>query len=122
MYNALITYYFATSAPLPNCRDSGFLGFPHWYVYIAKPPTCQPQFSNLNDIWLIGAAILEILLRVAAIAAIIYIIYGGVTYVTSQGEPDKTQKAKMTIINALAGLVVAISSAAIVAFVAGRIN
>ena len=119
MYSALLTYF---AGPAADCKTSGLLGFPHWYEYIAKPPTCQPAFTSLSDVWLIGAAILEILLRVAAIAAIIYIIYGGVTYVTSQGEPDKTQKAKMTIINALAGLVVAISSTAIVAYIAGRIH
>lgn len=121
MYSALLTY-FAAGAPAADCKTSGLLGFPYWYEYIAKPPACQPAFTSLSDVWLIGAALLEILLRVAAIAAVVYIIYGGVTYVTSQGEPDKTQKAKMTIINALGGLVVAVSATAIVAFIAGRIN
>ena len=118
MYQLLLAHFAAAAA----CKTSGLLGFPYWYEYIAKPPACQPALTSLSDIWLIGAAILEILLRVAAIAAVVYLMYGGVTYVTSQGEPDKTQKAKMTIINAVGGLAVAISATALVAFIAGRIT
>ena len=118
MYNLFFTHFTVAAA----CKTSGFLKFPYWYKYIVDPQTCQPVLTRLSDVWLIGAAVLEILLRIAAIAAVVYLMYGGFTYVTSQGEPDKTQKAKSTIINALAGLVIAISATAIVAFVAKRIT
>ena len=116
MYTSLLLYFAA------DCKTSGLLGFPYWYEYIAKPPLCGPQLTSLSDIWLIVAAIIEILLRIAAIAAVVFVLYGGVTYVISQGEPDKTQKAKTTIINALAGLVVAVMAAVIVSFIAGSIK
>jgi hypothetical protein len=83
---------------------------------------CNPQLTDLSNIWLIAAAIIEILIRLAALAAVFYVIYGGITYMLSQGEPDKTTKARQTIINALAGLAVAVVAAAAVAFIAGRIH
>lgn len=51
-----------------------------------------------------------------AIAAI-FIVVGGVSYMTSQGDPGKTKKAKDTILYALIGLVVAVLAFAIVNFV-----
>jgi hypothetical protein len=116
-----------SAAVATSCPHGGFLGFPTWFEYLPgsiDPTTkiCSPQLSSLSDVWLIGAAILEILLRVATIAAVGIIIYGGVMYVTSQGEPEKTGKAKAAITNALAGLVVSVMAGAIVAFIAGRIN
>ena len=113
---------------------SSFLGFPHWYQYlpgtmISTDPSnpkavlvCNPQLTDLTNIWLIAAAIIEILIRLAALAAVFYVIYGGVTYMMSQGEPDKTTKARQTIINALAGLAIAVLAAAVVAFIAGSIH
>ena len=106
-----------------SCTNGGsFLSFPTWYKYLPGSldvnKVCHPALGSLSDIWLIGAAILEILLRIAAIAAVIYITYGGITYIISQGEPDKTQKAKMTIINGLGGLLVAVTATVLVAFVA----
>src|SRR4051812_39731007 len=101
-----ITPYVA-AAVKTSCAHGSFLNFPTWYEYLGGSTTngvCTPQISSLSDIWLIAAAIIEILLRVAAMLAVAYLIYGAFNYVTSQGEPDKTQKAKSTIVNALAGL------------------
>ena len=111
----LITHFAAA------CKGGGFLGFPHWYEYLP----CNggvPALTNINDVWLVVAAIIEILLRIAGIVAIVLVIYGGIQYTTSQGEPDKTTKARSTIINALTGLAIAILAASLVAFVAGRFH
>ncbi len=83
---------------------------------------CTPLLASLADTWLVVAAIIEILIRVAALMAVAFVMYGGVSYMLSQGEPDKTAQARRTIVNALIGLALAISAAAIIAFVAGRIN
>ena len=61
--------------------------------------------------------IINILLTVAGLVAALYLIYGGVTYITSQGDSSKAETAKSTIVYALAGLVVIGLSAAIVNFV-----
>lgn len=108
-----------------SCTVGNFLIFPTWYKYLSADVAngvCSPKIENINDVWLIVAAIIEIMLRVAAIAAVAYIIYGAVNYVISQGEPDKTKQARMTIINALVGLIVAILATAIVSFLAGSVK
>ncbi len=57
------------------------------------------------------------LLVVAGIAASIYLVIGGVRYITSQGEEGETEKAKNTILFALVGLIVIGISAALVNFI-----
>ena len=76
--------------------------------------------GGITDIWLVVAAVIDILLRIAALVAVGFIVVGGVSYVTSQGEPDRTKTALRTIINALIGLAIAIAATAIVTFIAGR--
>jgi len=111
------------------CSEPGFFGFPTWYKYLANNDTlkdadgnitCSPKIAALNDIWLVVAAVIEILLRVAALAAIALIIYGAVTLIISRGEPDKIAKARGTMLNAVIGLVIAIVSTVVVSFAAGR--
>jgi hypothetical protein len=110
-----------------KCDPSGgsFLAFPTWYRYldgiVDVNGKCSPTINGLNDIWLIVAAIIEILLRVAAIATVAAIIYGAFTYTTSQGEPEATAKAKNTLINALVGLAIAVLAASIISFIAGSL-
>jgi lysylphosphatidylglycerol synthetase-like protein (DUF2156 family) len=123
--NLSFLHIFAANVP---CQPSGnsFLAFPTWYEYLKGtsvsiyngPLTCSPQIQSLTDIWLIVAAVIEILLRVASIAAVAFIIYGGVQYMTSQGEPGKLTQARDTIVNALVGLAITIFAAVIVSFIA----
>lgn len=54
--------------------------------------------------------------------AVVFIIYGAVTYVTSAGNPAKIQKAKSAIIWSVIGLVVVLLAAAITWFVIENIN
>ena len=121
----LLSIFANTSCNFNN--DSSFLGFPTWYHYLpgvvdATTGKCAPQLGSLSDIWLILAAVIEILLRVAALAAVVMVIYGGVKYITSQGEPEATANARGTIINALIGLLLAVMAAAFVSFIAGSIH
>lgn len=108
-----------------SCGGGNFLIFPKWHKYLPAAPNtspCSPQIASLSDVWLIVAAIIEILLRVAAIIAVIFVIYAGFSYVTSQGDPESTARAKSTLVNALVGLAIAVTAAAIVSFVAGSIH
>src|SRR5947209_3197997 len=87
-----------------------FLSFPTWYRYlpgtIDASGKCVPAATSLNDVWLIVAAVIDILLHIAAILAVVMVVYGGFQYITSQGEPEKTGKAKGTLVNALIGLAI----------------
>lgn len=116
------------------CEGGTFLGFPTWYKYLdgttttidnpltgTQQETCNPVFANGSDIWLVAAAVIEILLRVAIILAVVFIVVGGVKYITSQGNPDSTASALRTIISACVGLVIAIVATALVSFLARSI-
>lgn len=108
-----------------TCGGGSFLGFPKWHKYLqgnedTATGACTPVLRNINDVWLIGAAVLEILLRVAALMAVIFVLYAGISYITSQGEPEKVQNAKRTLLSAIIGLVIAIVATAVVSFIAGR--
>jgi len=100
----------------------GFLNFPTWYEFLPVNSTNSPEFTGINDVWLIVAAIIDILLRIAAIIAIVVVIYGGIEFITSSGEPEKAAAARSRIINALIGLVIAVTAATMVAFIASRFN
>jgi hypothetical protein len=127
-----LLHFFAQAGDSCNFSGSSFFGFPRWYEYLpgvqalvdpANPSSgtnCVPQLTNFNNIWLIVAAIIGILLRVAALAAVAFVIYGGISYITSQGDPEPTARAKGTLVNALVGLAIAVMAAAIVTFIAGR--
>lgn len=59
---------------------------------------------------------------IAGAVAAIFVVYGGISYTTSSGDPGKLQKAKQTIIYALIGLAIVALAEAITAFVSGMIR
>lgn len=113
-------------------ENPSFLSFPTWYKYldrqVAPDGSCDITLANNTDgtaIFSVAGKILlavfEIVLRIGGIVAIGMVVYGGILYVLSQGEPDRTKNAKNTIVNALIGLVIAMSSVAIVNIIARNI-
>lgn len=115
--NIILVQHFANT-----CSGSGasqFFSLPTWYEYLPCTPGGHPELTKLTDIWLIVAAIIDILLKLAAVIAVFIIIYAGIQYSTSRGSPDQTSKALNTIIYAAIGLVICIMSAIIVTFIAG---
>lgn len=116
---SILVHFAATASP--QCTKS-FLGFPTWFKYLETNPSnnCAPILSGINDIWLIGLAAIEILLRVVIIIAIIFVMYSGIQYSNSGANTDKMRIAKNTLIDALAGLIIAMVATAAVSFVAGR--
>lgn len=114
-----------TSGPCDKPRLLGV--FIPWYEYleVTKDDTgsCSVKDFRLlpgdgedSDIPLVLLAIVDDLLRIAGIAAVIFVVYGGVQYTTSQGSPDATAKAQSTVLHALIGLVIAMVAIAFVNF------
>jgi hypothetical protein len=62
------------------------------------------------------------LLRVAALIAIGYLMYGGFRMISAQGEPDGIKRAQQTMWNALIGLGIALASIGGVAFIGKAIH
>ena len=75
--------------------------------------------TNPNESPLATTAIKIIngVIAVLSIIAVIFIIYGGIQYMTSAGDSGKTKKAKDTILYAAIGLIVCSLAAALVNFV-----
>lgn len=77
------------------------------------------QCVNANDLvtssiqWVIG---------IAGVVSAIFVVYGGISYTTSAGDPSKLQKAKQTILYALIGLVIVGIAEFITAFVSNMIR
>lgn len=103
-----------------QCQSSGTvgLGIPTWYEGLPCDEFGSPAPSGLNDLWIIGANILDILLFIGSVAAVFYVIYGGIKMITSQGSPDKISQSRQTLIYAAVGLVVAIIARVVVQFIA----
>ena len=112
------------------CKGGGLLGLPTWYMYLEGATdaagNCSPAITGINDIWLIVAAIIEILLRIAVLVAVFFVMYGGVKYITSHitsnPAPEELVKARRSIFNALIGLLIALVAAGTVQYIAGGIN
>ncbi|HSX43629.1 MAG TPA: hypothetical protein VLF59_06125 [Candidatus Saccharimonadales bacterium] len=112
-----------------NSCSKSFLGLETWFHFLpAKDFNSDCSMTSFDALGtgsgflLIAMAILDDLLRIAAYVAVGYVIYGGITYITSQGAPDQTKKAQQTIINALIGLATALIAAAIVSFIGNRLG
>ncbi len=133
------------TANCSDCPKPSFFGLKPWYYYLPlkRPPQNLPggpvtgkcvvdlaltdssqntNEGNINKLWLIGIVLFEDLLRIASLVAVVFVIYGGVRYITSQGEPDQTKAAQGTIIDALIGLVIAIVGATVVAFIGNHLG
>lgn len=83
----------------------------------------QP-FAGTSQSDLIPAirTIVNIFLTLAAIIAVVFLIIGGIRYITSRGDEDEAAAAKNTILYAVIGLIIIGLSAAIANFVINAIN
>ena len=101
-----VQFYGETSA---DCAKAGTLA--------SDPESCKG-----NDLNQIIQLIVNAIIFVIGIVAVIMIILGGITYTTSQGDPNKVKKGKDTILYGIIGLVVALLAYAIVNFVLGALQ
>ncbi len=58
---------------------------------------------------------------VAGIAAVIFIIVGGLQYITSAGDPQKTSSARSTVLGAIVGLVIIVAAQSILLLVLSKL-
>lgn len=96
------------------CTQSKFENDPNYEIICGS--------HNNEDAQNRVATILQFVFGIVGIIAVIVIIIGGVFYVTSQGDPGKTKRARDTILYAAIGLVVSLLSFAIVTFILNATN
>ena len=104
--------------------------YPAWYSgintcrYDPKLPDLEPQIAitKTADIWIIALNLVQWLIITAGYVALYFVIWGGIKYITSRGDPARITSAKGAITNAVIGLVIALVSVIIVRAVQGAIN
>jgi hypothetical protein len=111
------------TSPVTNMAACGagaanFLGLESWDSCLQKKYGTV-RITELNDIWLIVLPIIEDFIKAGGYLAVGFLIWGGIKYIKSQGDPKQISESQQTITNALIGLIITILSVAIVTFVAG---
>lgn len=82
-------------------------------------PIPPDRFNSVSDVLLL---VVNGFLILAGLLAVIYIIWAGLAYITSAGDPEKAQKARNGILYAAIGIVVISLSFAIVGAVSDLIG
>ena len=77
--------------------------------------------GNTGELPEVVINILNAIIGAAGLVAVVFIIYGGIQYMTSSGEAAKAKKARDTILYACIGLIICVLAFAIVNWVIGII-
>lgn len=77
------------------------------------PPTTAPEIDLIKALDTIANLIFWILL----VISVIVLIWGGVKFVTSGGDPDKVKEAKNLIMYAIVGVIIALLARGIIKFI-----
>lgn len=130
----LVSVFAATQAECDAEKARTFLGITKWYKYLPYHPdvlgNCAIDLQlrdptgaiHLDKLLLIALAVVDMLLRISVLVAIGFVVYGGIRYITSQGEPENTKAARGTIINALIGMAIAIIATVVVSFIGHQLG
>jgi hypothetical protein len=125
----LNTIFFA--APGDDCHPAvhHFFLFDSWWKYLDGKRdalnNCIPNVDLLGhpaNIWLIGLAILDMLLRLAGFIAVFSIIIAGIELVRTEGSSEKATNARQRLVNSLIGLAIAAGATALVAFIGNTVG
>lgn len=66
----------------------------------------DPGNSNTVTVSSIAERIVNFVLLIAAVLAVVYLIYSGILYITAAGNPDSAKKGQQGVINAIIGIVI----------------
>lgn len=78
-----------------------------------EPPAGWEPLANIRVPGIISTAV-KVILIVAAIIAFIFLVFGGIKWITSGGDKEGTQAAQKTITAALVGLIIVFAAWAII--------
>ena len=106
---------FSTFAPISMPAYADICDDPNSPIYEASGCGTQKEIEPI-----IGN-ILSVIIGMLGLVAVIFIVMGGVQYMTSSGDANKLKKAKDTILYGLIGLIVCALAFALVNFVISNI-
>ncbi len=65
----------------------------------------------------IANRLLNWVLVIAGLLAVIYLIYGGIMYITAGGDAEKATKGRTAVVNAIIGIIIILLAIVVVAWV-----
>lgn len=86
------------------------------------PPLKFVEGKNLTGSGGIIYSVLTWVLTIAAVVAVIYLVYGGLLYITAGGDAEKATKGRTALINAIIGIIIIALAILIVTWVSSIIN
>ena len=102
--------------------ESHFMGLRAWYDGLVDDESCEVNYPDpsaedgqaVKDfIWTAVLNVVSMVLGIMGYLAIGFVIYGGIQYMTGQGDPQKVARGKRTITNSVIGLVIVMSASII---------
>jgi len=126
LLNLLPAPFLAKAGDACTPKGGAFFFLPHWWEYLNTKVDnigqCAPVFNFPNDILAVGLAIIDMLLRLAGLAAVISIIIAGIGYIAAAGSADKITASRKRIQNALIGLAIVLVASAVVSFIGNSLS
>lgn len=120
----------AQSVSAADC-ETHFMGLPAWYDNLPKDANCNiisPTSGENSDeevkayVWTIALNIVAMVLGIVGYVAVALVMWGGIQYMTAQGDPGKVARGKKTIMNALIGLIIVMSASIISGSISGIVS
>lgn len=74
--------------------------------YSITPPPVSNSFTSLEGILNMVVDLLGIAMGFAAVLAVVMLVYAGVLFITSSGNPDSITKAQKGLVAAIVGLII----------------
>lgn len=105
--------------------EKHFMGLRAWYDGLVTEdengnceinypdPSAEDGQAVKDFIWTAVLNVVSMVLGIMGYLAIGFVIYGGIQYMTGQGDPQKVAKGKRTITNSVIGLVIVMSASII---------
>jgi hypothetical protein len=77
--------------------------------------------ENEGFLQVIGRVV-DWLLVLAGVIAVVYLVYGGLLYITAGGDSEKATKGRTAVINAIIGIIIILLAIVIVSWVTGIVR
>ena len=68
------------------------------------------QFASSSSVGNFVAVLLNWVVSIVGILAVVYLVYGGIAYLTSGGNEDRVKAAKNVILTAIIGLIIVVAA------------
>ncbi len=115
LYVSILALGISFAAPVFALGLSNATGFANEAATVAQIDTRQSVENIVADI-------IQIVLGLVGIIFMLLCLYGGFTWMTSSGDPEKIKKAKGLILNGAIGMLIILTAYSITYFIARQIE